>query len=191
MIFAGVYIFSLGREQKWNGKDVSKYYGCIFDKWYLAWGKLDFFGVWGGVHGAACVMNRVFYKSWDKLNLVCQWIITFAFVNVAWFFFRANSISDALTFLKRIVFLQGYHISNELIESFALPEIQFLMGNLGKGYLWMWLFIGIAFWMILGFKNCSEIEKKTTMGKGVLTVVCMVWSIISFAGISTFLYFNF
>lgn len=157
------------------------------------------FLAWGGVHGLACVLNRMFQKSWDKLNQICQWVLTFGFVNLAWVFFRADSIADACVFLKQMAGLGSFQISDGLISSFQLSEIHFLMTHVGvlsylnvrvRG-LWMWLLFGIAFWTVWNLKNCSEIEKKSTICRGVVTVICMVWSIVSFGGISTFLYFNF
>ena len=56
---------------------------------------------------------------------------------------------------------------------------------------YLWIFLLAAFVITLLCKNSGELEFKPTIGKSLITVVCMVWSVLSLAGISTFLYFNF
>lgn len=56
-----------------------------------------FFG--GGMHGIAQVFENLLSikdKKKSLLGKVVLWIIVFAFCNLAWVFFRAESISDAL-----------------------------------------------------------------------------------------------
>jgi len=74
--------------------------------------------LWGGIHGAGQVLerirNRIFppktERSWLRV------IITFVFVCFAWIFFRANSLSDA-----------GYIVSN-LFTGISNPTAYFLEG---------------------------------------------------------------
>lgn len=73
------------------------------------------FVVWGGIHGAYQVVGDI-TKPYRKelqeklgVNTQCfswrllQTIITFGMVSFAWIFFRADSITDALRFCKRII----------------------------------------------------------------------------------------
>ncbi|MFS2032470.1 MBOAT family O-acyltransferase [Polaromonas sp. CT11-55] len=61
------------------------------------------FVIWGAVHGCAVVINRL----WKTLNRpmppLLAWIVTFAFVNVAWVFFRAKTLGDAMRVLSGMV----------------------------------------------------------------------------------------
>ncbi len=72
------------------------------------------FIVWGGIHGLYQTITDFLGVSYKKfitkfhVNTNCfswrlmQTIITFGFVDFAWIFFRADSITDALRFIKRI-----------------------------------------------------------------------------------------
>lgn len=55
----------------------------------------------------------------------------------------------------------------------------------------MWLFVLGAFFVVLNFRNSKETEFKPTFSKSLTVVIFMFWSVISLAGISTFLYFDF
>lgn len=71
--------------------------------------------VWGGIHGAYQIIADMFAgvkKSiYEKLNVktecfswkLLQTITTFSLVVFAWIFFRANTLTDALRFIKRII----------------------------------------------------------------------------------------
>lgn len=55
----------------------------------------------------------------------------------------------------------------------------------------LWLFILGAFFVVLNFRNSKEIEFKPTVASSLIVILCVVWSVISLAGVSTFLYFDF
>ncbi len=54
----------------------------------------------------------------------------------------------------------------------------------------LWLFIFGSFFVIFT-KDIKEKEFKPTILNLLVVVIFLVWSVISFAGISTFLYFDF
>lgn len=101
--------------------------------------------------------------------------------------------------LKQMLKMESFTISRELCDSFILPEIDFLvdlvkpLANLrDKVYgIYMWFCLLGALFICLNLKNLSEENFKPTLRKALLTAGLMVWSIVSFAGVSTFLYFNF
>ena len=70
-----------------------------------------------------------------------------------------------------------------------IPQFGAFQGKIYGFYLW--LFILGAFFVVLNFKNSSEIKFKPTVGRAMTTTIFLVWSIMSLAGISIFLYFNF
>lgn len=77
------------------------------------------FVLWGGIHGMAQVFENVFtVKSKKKyvLDKVILWIIVFVFCNLAWVFFRAESIGDALYVIGNafgnILHIDGYLHTN-------------------------------------------------------------------------------
>ena len=65
------------------------------------------FVIWGGLHGLGLVVHK-FCKRWleripDTWYVKClSWTLTFAYVALAWTFFRSRDLSTALTILGRI-----------------------------------------------------------------------------------------
>lgn len=156
------------------------------------------FILWGLLHGAFSCLNRMFESLWGKLNKVTQWATTFMLVNVLWIFFRAESISSAILFIKEMCCLSSFTIRKELYNCFNLPELKILekipivntLLSKITGYS-LWLFILGAFFIVLNLRNSKEMKFRPTIMKSLLTVIFMLWSVVSFAGVSTFLYFNF
>lgn len=153
------------------------------------------FILWGIVHGIANVLNRIFKKSWERLHTAFQWMATFLFLNITWLIFRADSVSQLFELFKRMVCLDKLEINRELMWCFDLKEFSYLKGigvitNNVAGF-WMWAFMAAALFICLNMTDVAEKKFKPTIGKALGTAVMFFWSIISLAGISTFLYFNF
>ena len=154
---------------------------------------------YGGLHGLFNCLNRLFKKSWEKLGIVTQWIITFMLVNMLWILFRADDIRSAGLFIKEMCSLNNFAIRQELYQCFDLIELTFLEVNIPLlGYIssritgiHLWMFVLGAFFIVLNFRNSKEIEFKPTIFRAVVTVIFMFWSVISLSGVSTFLYFDF
>ena len=156
------------------------------------------FIVWGVLHGICNCLNRIMKKSWEKMNYVFQWGITFFIVNILWVFFRADYIGQAVQMIKNMLSLTDLSYTTELINCFRIPEIEFLekynivQETLSKlPGLWMWGFIGMAFWIVLNCKNVQEREFSGNWIQSVSVVLMMTWSIMSLSGVSEFLYFGF
>ena len=158
------------------------------------------FVLWGGMHGLFIVISRHWKKFFDKLHPALNWIITFSFVNIAWLFFRADSVRDALRIIYRICRLDFTGIDPNISECFDLVEFQWLFDRVFQydilsiqPFFFGIGFIIIAFVTVLGSKNAFEkmIEFRPTLGRLLCISLLLVWCIFSFSGISTFLYFNF
>lgn len=157
------------------------------------------FVIWGLLHGLCSCLNRVFSRQWNKLWKSFRWFATFLTVDLLTIFFRADSLSMAKTFFRRLFRFTGFSLRPELAECFRLEEFIFLEKKIplldsfhaGFSGLYLWLFLFIAFLVVLFFKNNGEADFKPTLGRSLATVLCMLWSILSLEGISTFLYFNF
>lgn len=65
------------------------------------------FIAWGAIHGVALCIHR----AWSKFNLgaskFAAILMTFSIVNIAWVFFRADSLQDAIQVLKAMVGRNG------------------------------------------------------------------------------------
>lgn len=153
------------------------------------------FILWGLVHGLANVLNRIFQKTWDKCNVVFRWLCTFTFINFTWVIFRAESVGQAYESIKRIIRLDNFSISRELMWCFDLQEFDYFkfmspFVNSVAGF-WMWFFLGMGIFFCLNLQSVAKASFKPTAGRLAVAVVILFWSVVSLSGISTFLYFNF
>ena len=165
--------------------------------WHGAgWG----FIIWGALHGAAQVAERLL-KGRITLPRPLGWLLTFVFVNIAWVFFRAESLEQALALLGGL-FQPGWGLPGEEFAA-ALPlevlsnALKYLQG------LWMpggqeliyWapltvLPLGLA---LLACPNPAvQAERfRPTVWRAVLCVLCIGGSVLFFSGVDTFIYANF
>ncbi|QQO10192.1 MBOAT family O-acyltransferase [Breznakiella homolactica] len=157
------------------------------------------FVLWGFLHGAFSIITRIFKNFFDKLHPAFSWIITFLFINLSWIYFRADSISQANAIIKIIGGLNFGNIKPDFIQPFAskfaimfLSQIPYIRLFANPSYL-MIIFVFFAMTAVLIMKNTNErIESfYPTRGRLVVTTVLVFWCIVSFAGVSVFLYFNF
>lgn len=156
------------------------------------------FLLWGLLHGVANALTRKCSAYWEKMHSVMQWGLTFLFLNVTWVIFRADSISQAGRFLHRIIGMQSFTVSEELLECYHLPEFTFLIQRLHltepvshiRG-IEMSLMLIFCFFLVMNGKNCFEKDWKLTGRSAAVSTFLLVWSIMSLSGVSVFLYFNF
>ncbi len=162
---------------------------------------------WGAMHGALFVITRAILRRHGKAGAtekgvvfrMIGTILTFAYVTVAWVFFRAPSVSDAMILLNRI-FTGGIGpIATRLSSCFQLDELWYLIKvtplmKLPIAWdLCLWIFAVVGAVMVFGCRNAVNIAKSCKIGlkTTLLTAFLLLWSIVSFAGVSTFLYMNF
>ncbi len=171
------------------------------------------FIVWGALHGVLFVITRALdksrqaeggipgksHKAGGKVVAAIKVVLTFIYVTVAWVFFRAPSIKDALPLLTK-VFPGGIGpIDNRLSASFQLDELWYIIKVtpiMKLPFAWdscLWLFLIVGVVMIFFCKNAITIAKSCRIGikTTLITVFLLIWSIVSFAGVRTFLYMNF
>lgn len=156
------------------------------------------FVFWGMCHGLAQVLTRLFANAWEKCNEVWRWIVTFGFVNIMWLVFRADNLTQAKELLCKAFSMKELSVSTKFYECFRLEEFA-LFENVWpwSRFVWhvpgiyLWLFLLGALFVCLNCQNVYEKRFKPTIGKTLETIIMYVWGIISLAGVSTFLYFNF
>ena len=169
------------------------------------------FVVWGMMHGILSIITRIVKnkkkaageKAESRAVSVCKrifgTIFTYAYVTAAWVFFRAEKISDALLLFKRMAVGGIRPFYSTFADGFNLDEIWYVIKVtplMKLSFAWdicLWLFLIVGAGIIFFGKNAVSYSKecKINLGTTVLTAVLLVWSIISFSGVSTFLYMNF
>ena len=147
------------------------------------------FLLWGLMHGAASVLYRIFRKQYDALHPALQWLMTFGFVIVAWVFFRATSMADALAIVKSMLMMDFGPIRSSITSAFALP------GGIRPGYnaIFMMAWYVLSLFACLGMKNTYEktMAFKPTLLNAFMTVILILYVTLSLSNVSVFLYFNF
>lgn len=147
------------------------------------------FILWGALHGAAQALNRVLKQQWENLHTAFQWMATFLFVNLTWVIFRSESISQAKLFFKRLLDFGNMQINPSFMDSFKMVELPlWLTGHRVFTVLGLY---GIVLCLVMNARNMGETELRPTLLRGAGTAVLLVWSILSLAGISGFIYFQF
>lgn len=158
------------------------------------------FVFWGILHGIFSVITRHWKDGFRKLHPAFSWMITFLFVNITWVLFRAERISDALILIGRMAVMEFGPAQAEIVNAFLLPEIAFVVKNIPflnileqHPTIWLLVFYGGAMTMILSARNAHEymgsfVPRASNL---VCTFILLMWCILSFSNVSTFLYFNF
>ena len=159
------------------------------------------FIVWGLLHGVANVITRAIDKKtgWFSLNKnkvlkVFLWLLTFIFINLTWVIFRSDSLGQAGEFFGQLVHFTGIKPDIELLKTMYVGGFE-LLGRLipkfsivtGVG-LFAFAFVACVF---LKNTNMRTLAFKPTYPKALLTTGLLFWCIMSFAGVSSFLYWNF
>lgn len=148
------------------------------------------FVLWGGMHGIAQVLENTFINRRMKksaLSKVLLWVVVFAFCNLAWVFFRAESISDAF-----------YVIGNAFG---SLTNIDgYLNTNIGlskKRLLFSLVTIGIV--AVYDYLSLKKDIIQTASSKNRFLVICIEYVILAIIGVAMilgagsnqFVYFQF
>lgn len=157
------------------------------------------FVIWGLMHGVFMVIERVTKRKIERVRTAGR-IFTFLFANIAWVIFRADTLSDAVTFLSRIFHPGMGTVESSLIQAVNdLVEIRMIcrlgfQGIVDKLPYMPAIMLGVIL-LLLTFaaKNTHERAEEFCFSKKqtAVTVLLMFWSIISLSGVSVFLYSNF
>ena len=159
------------------------------------------FVIWGAMHGCALGIHRLWKNFGWPMPKFLAWLLTFVFVNVAWVFFRAKTLGDAVRVLREMVDFRsvfGHTIASTPVSDLAwggwLSDIllNFLPISL-VGQTPVYLAIIIAF-VVIRQKNSLEMAsgsigaKKLIYGAALFSVAMYLTLA---ATSSVFLYFNF
>ena len=156
------------------------------------------FLVWGALHGLAQVAERAWGKGRDHLPLLLRWGLTFLFVNIAWVFFRAPDCAGAVELLGRAVTGGMAKPEAWLLEGLFTEEIsavQMLLPALGpwRNILRVVLLYGAGMTAVLWPRNVIRRMEdfRPTFWRAAALTVLAAWCVLSFTGVTTFIYSNF
>jgi len=154
------------------------------------------FVIWGGMHGVALVIHRVWMNLNIRMNSIISWFITFNFINISWIFFRADNIEIAINILKKM-------FSFTMVNQLDVEKISWLGFNADfmiktmpislVNHIGQTLIIFICF-ILITKKNSiqiysNEVEKINPVYYAIIFSISIYFVLAS--SNSVFLYFNF
>ena len=156
------------------------------------------FILWGILHGILSVLDRITENIQAKLHPVLQWILVMGATSLLWLLFRAESVSQWTSMLCHMFAFENTNISAELINIFALPEMNFWIEILHlqtlnsqiRGFS-MLVFYVSAMVICLGFENAYRRKYENRIWSPFLSALLFICSLTCISGESVFVYFNF
>ncbi|OMD60224.1 MULTISPECIES: MBOAT family O-acyltransferase [Paenibacillus] len=133
------------------------------------------FILWGLLHGVGQAVEKCWGRWGFSLPKWLSWLLTFIFVNITWVFFRAEHISQAFRLLKGMSGLNGVSLQS--------------IGSLKWAIILILILMTIILWNPLHLLNKRNFQYswKTAF----VMAFIILFSLLFFSRITTFLYFNF
>lgn len=169
--------------------------------------------VWGLLHGLLYAATRFWQRSLKPgflqrqsgrdpgktVGTAASRLLLFAYVSVAWVYFRAADISQANRLLYTAVKGPVQRIAAELAEAVRPDELWYAVKVLGldrlsyAGYLPLCVMLAAGIYLAMIGKNAAQRAEslRYRAGSAFALAVLAVWCVLSFSQVSTFLYFNF
>lgn len=170
------------------------------------------FILWGLIQGVCQCINRLTHNGYERfMSLVedkcgkafknfviaIQWILNFAFLNLNLLLFRADSVTQWVQIMKRLIVL-NLDVRTELVDTFRIPKLTALLSVLGvnasEGMILgisTVFYLGLSLYICLCTENNYKAKCERNAFNLVSTWILFVLCLISLSTISTFLYFNF
>lgn len=169
---------------------------------YVAWGTMqgllvvwDNLGIVGVKGSNDKVPAKVYIPRW------LGWFFTFSFFNLSLFFFRSESMASAIQMFRNIFAFKNTGYLYKIAVKLDIPEFYIFkqMINLtnpaflNTAYLILFFLLLLISAFIISRKNAIEIVRDHPLDNKLctFTVILLIWCIISFSQVSTFIYFNF
>jgi D-alanyl-lipoteichoic acid acyltransferase DltB (MBOAT superfamily) len=162
------------------------------------------FILWGMLHGLFSVITRAFQGFFAKIPKAVGWLITFAFLNITWIYFRADTIAQGNEVIGKLFsFKITDGFQSEMVALGDVTEfrlmlhlIRFVIPAIETVLTPLLLLSIVAFACVLAvtlLKNTNEklntYKPKTSIS--VTNALLLAWCVVSFSGITTFIYWNF
>lgn len=150
------------------------------------------FFIWGCIHGLASVVQRMFSHLKVRLPRPAAWFITFNTVNIAWVFFRARSVSEAIGVLRGMAGFNGF-VSHNGIFSAAGSSLAGILSWLNNTEIAIIFLAAVTVGMIIVKRNSNQImiDFKPTVANCIIAILLIIVSVLSIDTFSNFIYYNF
>ena len=165
-------------------------------------GAATHFVIWGLIHGTGIIISKLISPVSIKAPKIIRWAVTFAFVNLAWVFFRAADTTMAFEMLRQL-FTGGFVPLNSALIAACIPtECQLLQWMILKIAPDFTYYSGCIIWICLilialYFSAVSKTVRQRcdhfspSAKKVAVTVILFVWSVLSLSEVAEFIYVNF
>lgn len=159
------------------------------------------FIIWGMMHGILFVITRALKNKniMVKIPGFIAELLTFIYVNIAWVFFRAPSVEDALHLFKDMAQCWFPRFNMGLAKCFNMDELWYVLKVLHLTsyeyslYILMVVILIVALVMVFGAPTAIDYAGncRINIANTVLMAGLLAWSVLSFEGVATYLYVNF
>ena len=156
------------------------------------------FVIWGVLHGVVSIICRAWGRLNVKLPFVLSWFLTFMFVNIAWVYFRAESVTQANVILKKMAMINFSSFENlfshplQFATAKTYSYIWVTLDNPKLVILYLVIFISVSLFMKNSIQMLSEFKPNF---KNILWIQMCFLSVLGTIFFlhknSEFLYFNF
>lgn len=160
------------------------------------------FLLWGAIHGAGIICSKLltpFSVKWPK---TLRFLLTFAFVNLTWVYFRAPDLTTAHAFFKELFTGGLVPINIEFIAAATPAECNILQWlvmrftTLSTYYTGMVMILSVLLFALLASIFMKNTDERTDSFRPSpkLAAACtalLVMGILSLSEISKFIYVNF
>lgn len=155
------------------------------------------FLLWGLLHGLCQVIERVFKKTYNSIPVFIRRIMTFAIVNAGWVLFRCDSLKQFAQVMMALFKKDEYAVCYDSLSKttiLGLNDFFVRFGRIGQLVLDKSTLVILISGYLICFlaPNLYEKKKKYNVALAIVTVILLVFEILSLAGAkTTFIYFNF
>lgn len=161
------------------------------------------FILWGCLHGVLNVFSRSLVSIRKRIPKALTWLGTFLCINILWVLFRADSISQAMEMYQHIFSFSTIKISEGIYTKVYIPGtrriavviLNVLHLNIDAiacaSVLTLFLILLGTVVLATLVPNVNHRQKSFSIRNMIFICIIFVVSILSFSGVSEFLYFNF
>ena len=154
------------------------------------------FVIWGGLHGAALMLNHLWRKRKLPMPDWLGWLITFHFVSLSFVFFRAGSWQGALRMLQAMAGANGVMLHRSLAKVDLLRQLgvhfgPWLSGINGNDNTYILVLVALV--VVAKAENSMQIVARfrPTWGWCAGLATLLICSLLDMGKVSEFLYFQF